>query len=123
MQARLQSQSPERHRRSLGQGFSLTSGTRNGGAETAKTTLMELKGIDDYSADIVAPHFGFPLNIWSAKIFSLLLQGTKPESPRAEIPQLKKAATERWGTYSGYVFVYVLNDLKNLSQNLGFNLT
>ncbi len=91
--------------------------------EKAKTKLMELKGIGEYSADIVSLPVGFALDIWSAKIFSLLLHRVKPESPRDEIPGLKKAAEERWGKWRGYVFTYVLNDLNNLSRKLGLNLT
>ncbi len=90
--------------------------------DEARIKLMELKGIGEYSADIVSPHHGFALDIWSAKIFSLLLLGVKPESPRHEIPELKKAAEARWGRWRGYVFIYVLNDLENLSRRLGVNL-
>jgi DNA-3-methyladenine glycosylase II len=92
-------------------------------AEDAKARLMELKGIGDYSADIVSPHFGFALDVWSAKIFSLLMFGKKPESPRDAIPKLKKAAEKRWGKWRGYVFLYVLHDLSNLSRRYNLGLT
>jgi DNA-3-methyladenine glycosylase II len=91
--------------------------------EEAKAKLMELKGIGEYSADIVSPHPGFALDVWSAKIFSLLLYGVKPESPRDEISKLKKIAEKRWGRWRGYVFTYVLNDLNNLSTRFNLNLT
>jgi len=91
--------------------------------EQAKARLMELKGIGDYSADIVSPHPGFALDVWSAKIFNILLFGKQPDSPRDIIPRLKQIADERWGKWKGYVFVYMLNDLKNLSKRHNINLT
>lgn len=92
-------------------------------AEEAKAKLMELRGIGEYSADIVSPHPGFPLDVWSAKIFSMLLLGEKAESPRNVIPKLKKTAQDRWGKWRGHVFTYVLNDLNNLSRRFNLNLT
>jgi len=91
--------------------------------DEAKKELMTLRGIGDYSADIVVPGMGFPLDVWSAKIFSILLFGKEPESPRGAIPELKKAAEERWGRWRGYAFVYVLNDLPRISKRLGVDLT
>jgi DNA-3-methyladenine glycosylase II len=92
-------------------------------AKEAKAKLMELKGIGEYSADIVSPHPGFALDVWSAKIFNMLMFKEKVESPRDAIPALKKAAEDRWGKWRGYVFVYVLHDLKNLSTRFKLNLT
>jgi DNA-3-methyladenine glycosylase II len=92
-------------------------------ADEAKEKLMELKGIGEYSAEIVSPHEGFPLDVWSAKIFSFLLHQREAKSPRDEIPKLKEAAEKRWGEWRGYVFVYVLNDLDKLSSRFGVNLT
>jgi 3-methyladenine DNA glycosylase/8-oxoguanine DNA glycosylase len=91
-------------------------------AEEAKTKLRELKGIGEYSADIVSPHPGFALDVWSAKIFNLLLFGKEPKSPRTIIPDLKKTAEKRWGKWRGYVFTYVLNDMSNLSKRFRLNL-
>jgi 3-methyladenine DNA glycosylase/8-oxoguanine DNA glycosylase len=90
--------------------------------ETAKTKLMELKGIGDYSADIVSPHPGFALDIWSAKIFNLLLFGKETKLPRTLIPKLKRIAEKRWGEWRGYVFTYVLNDIPNLARSFKLNL-
>jgi len=92
-------------------------------AEEAKAKLMALKGVGEYSADIVSPHPGFPLDVWSAKIFNGLLLGEEAESPRIIIPRLKKIAEDRWGKWRGYVFTYVLNDLNNLSRRLNLDLT
>jgi DNA-3-methyladenine glycosylase II len=91
--------------------------------QEAKAKLMELKGIGEYSADIVSPHPGFALDVWSAKIFSMLILGKEAESPRNVIPKLKKMAEDRWGQCRGYVFFYVLHDLKNLSNRFKLDLT
>jgi DNA-3-methyladenine glycosylase II len=90
--------------------------------QEAKAKLMELRGIGEYSADIVSPHAGFALDVWSAKIFSLLILGKEPESPREAIPKLKKIAEDRWGQWRGHVFIYVLQDLKNLSKRFNLDL-
>jgi DNA-3-methyladenine glycosylase II len=92
-------------------------------AKEAKAKLMELKGIGEYSADIVSSHPGFALDVWSAKIFNMLIFGEKTESPRDAIPALKKVAEDRWRQWRGYVFVYVLHDLNNLSIRFKLNLT
>jgi 3-methyladenine DNA glycosylase/8-oxoguanine DNA glycosylase len=91
--------------------------------EEAKAKLMELKGIGEYSADIVSPHPGFALDVWSAKIFNTLILCEKTESARNLIPKLKKIAEDRWGQWRGYVFVYVLHDLSNLASRSNLNLT
>jgi DNA-3-methyladenine glycosylase II len=91
--------------------------------DEAKKQLLTLRGIGDYSADIVMPGMGFPLDVWSAKIFSILFQGKEPESPREAIPELKKIAEKRWGNWQGHAFVYILNDLPRISKRLGVDLT
>lgn len=91
--------------------------------EEAKDKLLTLRGIGDYSAELVMPRMGFPLDVWSAKIFHVLFFGKEPKKPREAIPKLKKVAEERWGTWRGYAFVYVLNDLPNLSKKVGVDLT
>ena len=89
----------------------------------AKKKLMTLRGIGEYSAEIVMPEMGFPLDVWSAKIFHILFFGKETESPRETIPELKKMAEKRWGKWRGHVFVYVLNDLAKISKRLGIDLT
>jgi len=89
----------------------------------AKTKLMELNGIGEYSAEIVLPQAGMPLDVWSAKIFSLLLLKKASQNPREDIPRLKKLAEKRWGKWRGYVFIYVLHDLVKLSKKLDLSLT
>jgi DNA-3-methyladenine glycosylase II len=85
----------------------------------AKQKLLELRGIGDYSAELVMPKMGFPLDSWSAKIFGVLFFGREPQDSREAIPALKKAAGKRWGEWRGYAFVYVLNDLEKLSERFG----
>jgi len=91
--------------------------------EEAKKKLLSLRGIGDYSAEIVVPRMSFPLDIWSAKIFHVLFFGKEPESPREAIQELKKIAEERWGKWIGHAFVYVLNDLPETSKRIGVDLT
>ncbi len=78
--------------------------------------LKSLYGIGDYSTQIISPSRGFPLDIWSARIFSELLKGQTPKNPRKAIKELEEEATKRWGEYKQYVFVYVLNDLPALAK-------
>jgi DNA-3-methyladenine glycosylase II len=91
--------------------------------EEAKKKLLTLRGIGEYSAELVMPRTGFPLDVWSAKIFHVLFFGKEPENPRKAIPLLKQRAEERWGKWRGYAFVYVLNDLPNLSKRVNVDLT
>ncbi|HML02619.1 MAG TPA: hypothetical protein VK487_04505 [Candidatus Bathyarchaeia archaeon] len=107
----------------ISHGFPTLQALEKMSAQDARAKLMELKGIGEYSADIITPHPGFALDVWSSKIFSLLLLKKKPESPRSIISELKKLAEKRWGKWRGYVFTYVLNDIPNLSRRFNLNLT
>jgi len=91
--------------------------------QEAKKKLLTLQGIGEYSAELVMPKMGFPLDVWSAKIFHVLFFGKEPQKPREAIPVLKKVAEERWGDWRGYAFVYILNDLAKLSKRVGTDLT
>jgi DNA-3-methyladenine glycosylase II len=91
--------------------------------EEAKKRLLSLRGIGDYSAEIVMPRMGFPLDVWSAKIFHVLFFNKEPESPREAIAAVKRIAEEKWGRWRGYAFVYVLNDLPRISKRVGVDLT
>jgi 3-methyladenine DNA glycosylase/8-oxoguanine DNA glycosylase len=92
-------------------------------AEDAKKQLLSLRGIGVYSAELVMPRMGFPLDVWSAKIFSALFHGKIPSNPREAIPALKEEAEKRWGDWRGYAFVYILNDLPKLSKQFGWDFT
>lgn len=84
--------------------------------EEAKKELIKLKGIGDYSADIITPHPGFPLDIWSVKIFSKLLKIKMTKPAREMIPIIKEWAKREWGKHRGTAFTYILNDLDNLKR-------
>jgi 3-methyladenine DNA glycosylase/8-oxoguanine DNA glycosylase len=88
----------------------------------AKKALMSLFGIGSYSAELVMPGMGFPLDVWSAKIFGVLFRGSIPENPRNAVPELKLEGERRWGRWAGLAFVYVLNDLPALSKHVGADL-
>jgi len=89
----------------------------------AKRKLLTLRGIGEYSAELVMPGMGFPIDVWSAKIFSVLFFGNVPQNPREAIDRLKGEAVKRWGKWVGQAFVYVLNDLPRLSERLDKDLT
>jgi DNA-3-methyladenine glycosylase II len=90
--------------------------------EEAKRRLLELPGIGDYSSDIINPHGGFPIDVWSASIFGQLFYGNEPGNSRAEIGRIKAEGIRRWGKYAWLAFVYVVHDLERLSRKLGLSL-
>jgi DNA-3-methyladenine glycosylase II len=102
--------------------------TKNGGPtltdlkrltrEEAKSELMELPGIGDYSADIINRPGGFPIDVWSAAVFGKLFYGKKPENSREAVQRVKKEGIRRWGQWSWMAFFYVVQDLENLSRKL-----
>ena len=87
--------------------------------EVAKQKLMELPGIGDYSADIINPHAGFPIDAWSVDVFSKLFYGREPKNGRDAIETVKAEGVRRWGKWSWMAFFYVAQDLENLSRKLG----
>ncbi len=109
--------------KALNQGFPTLEELQEMDVEETRKKLMALRGIGDYSAELVMPQMGFPLDVWSAKIFNILFFGNEPKKPREAIAALKKAAEERWGEWRGYAFVYILNDLPKISQKVGVDLT
>jgi 3-methyladenine DNA glycosylase/8-oxoguanine DNA glycosylase len=90
--------------------------------EDAKRRLLELPGIGDYSSDIINPHGGFPIDVWSADIFGKLFYGNESENSRVEIGRIKAEGIRRWGKHAWLAFVYVVHDLERLSRKLGLNL-
>ncbi len=91
-------------------------------AGKAKQKLLELPGIGDYSADILNPHGGFPIDVWSADIFGKLFYGKEPREGRTAIDRIKAEGFRRWGKWSWMAFLYVVHDLENLSKKLGMSL-
>ncbi len=79
--------------------------------------LERLYGVGPYAAQIISPKRGFPLDVWSARIFYELLHGETPAEPRKMIKEMEEEAWARWGKYRRHVFAYVLNDLENLGQD------
>ncbi|MEW5901148.1 MAG: hypothetical protein AB1715_06775 [Acidobacteriota bacterium] len=90
--------------------------------EEARKLLLELPGIGDYSADILSPHGGFPIDVWTADIFGVLFYGRKPKIGREAISRIKKEGLKRWGRFAWLAFFYVVQDLENLSAKLGLPL-
>ncbi len=84
----------------------------------AKRLLLDLPGIGDYSADIINPHGGFPIDVWSADVFGKLFFGKEPSDKRKAIEGIKKEGLRRWGKWSWMAFFYIVNDLENLSRKL-----
>lgn len=90
--------------------------------EKAKELLLELPGIGDYSADIINPHGGFPIDVWSAEVFGKLFFGKEPRNNRDAVERVKREGLRRWGRWSWMAFFYVAQDLKNLSRRLGISI-
>ncbi|XUX00017.1 MAG: hypothetical protein TUN42_08985 [Dehalogenimonas sp.] len=57
-----------------------------------------------------------PIDSWSAVIMSELFFKKTPQNPRQAIPELIAKLKGRWGEWGWLAFVYVLNDLENLSK-------
>ncbi len=80
--------------------------------QDAKKNLMTIKGIGPYSARIILfQYFRNPHEInfdsWKRKIFSKLFFGNEDEG----VEKVEKEAIERWGDYSGYAGLYVIENL------------
>ncbi len=90
--------------------------------DEAKRRLLELPGIGDYSADIINPHGGFPIDAWSVEVFGKLFYGEEPKDKRRAIEGIKREGLRRWGKWSWMAFFYVVQDLENLSRKLNTTL-
>jgi len=90
--------------------------------EEAKKEIMELPGIGDYSADIINPHGGFSIDVWSADIFGKLFFGKDAETDRNAIDRIKAEGLRRWGKWARTAFVYVVHDIPRLSKRVGMEL-
>jgi 3-methyladenine DNA glycosylase/8-oxoguanine DNA glycosylase len=88
----------------------------------AKQRLLELPGIGDYSADIINPHGGFPIDAWSVEVFSKLFFGTVPVRGRDAILKVKREGVRRWGRWAWMAFFYIVQDLPRLSKELKMDL-
>ncbi len=90
--------------------------------EEARRRLLQLPGIGDYSADIINPHGGFPIDAWSVEVFSQLFYGKVPARNRDSIDKVKREGLRRWGRWAWLAFFYVVQDLPGLSKALGVEL-
>ncbi len=82
--------------------------------DEAERKLLELPGIGDYSADIINPHGGFPIDAWSVEVFSKLFYGQEPNDNRKAIEGIKAEGLRRWGKWAWMAFFYVVQDLDNI---------
>ena len=105
-----------------GGGFPTAEQLEEMGADNARALLLELPGIGDYSADIINPHGGFPIDVWSAEVFGKLFFGREPRNNRLAVERVKKEGLRRWGGWSWMAFFYVVQDLERLSRKLGIRL-
>jgi 3-methyladenine DNA glycosylase/8-oxoguanine DNA glycosylase len=94
---------------------------KNLSEEQSFELLKSLRGIGDYSAQIISPYSGFPLDVWSARIFHEIIFGETPKEPRKVVKKVEEEAKKRWGKYRRHVFVYVLHDLPRLAKR--YNIT
>ncbi|QQG48205.1 MAG: hypothetical protein HY247_05460 [archaeon] len=88
----------------------------------ARELLMELPGVGDYSADIINPKAGFPIDAWSVDVFGKLFFGREPKNARDAISRVKREGIRRWGPWAWMGFLYVAQDIGNLSKKLGIEL-
>jgi len=84
--------------------------------DEAFLTVRKIPGMGEYSAGIVVGRSSAPIDSWSVVIMSELLRGTTPEKPRQGIDAVNDLIKQRWGKWGWLAFVYVMNDLANLSQ-------
>lgn len=91
-------------------------------SEAARQRLLELPGIGEYSADIINPHGGFPIDAWSVEVFSKLFYGNVPARNRDAIEKVKRDGLRRWGRWAWMAFLYVVQDLPRLSKELNLDL-
>jgi 3-methyladenine DNA glycosylase/8-oxoguanine DNA glycosylase len=84
--------------------------------EKARERVREVPGVGEYSAGIIIGGSTAPIDAWSVVIMSELLFGKTPEKPRQDIDKINAAVKKRWGKWSWIAFVYIMNDLVNLSQ-------
>lgn len=80
--------------------------------------LKLIRGIGDYSVDIMGIFPSFPIDSWSAKIFSTLFHLPIGEDIKKNTKMVKEYAEEEFGKWKGYAYTYILNDLPNLSKEL-----
>lgn len=104
----------------IGEGFPTLEELSELSRDEAREWLLELPGIGDYSADIVNPHGGFPIDAWSAEVFGQLFFGE--DARKDAVERVKSEGLRRWNDYAWLAFLYVVHDLENLSERLDTEL-
>ncbi len=84
--------------------------------EEALKRLTVIPGIGRYSAGIIFGRTSVPIDVWSVIIMSEIVLGRTPQNPRQDVDAVTSALQKRWGEWGWMAFVYILNDLKNLSK-------
>ncbi len=108
--------------RLMSRGFPETEELARLAPDEARAKLLELPGIGEYSADILNPHGGFPIDTWTAEIFGVLFKGRVPKNGRDAVAGIKAEGLRRWGDMAWLAFFYVVQDLPYLSEKLGLPL-
>jgi 3-methyladenine DNA glycosylase/8-oxoguanine DNA glycosylase len=88
----------------------------------ARRRLLSLPGIGNYSADLINPHKGFPIDTWSAEVFGKLFFGHGRRDVRETIDDIRAEGLRRWGDYAWMAFLYIVHDLEGLSRELGISI-
>lgn len=90
----------------------------------ARQSLRELKGIGEYSADIVlfGIHPCFPVDSWSASIFAGLFGIDSGDKTSNLVRTLRQFAAGEFADWQGYAYDYLINDLKLLSRSFGITI-
>jgi len=83
--------------------------------DQARSTLLALEGVGDYSADIVTPHPSFPADSWSAPIFCEAFAIKLPGARKDVVSAVKSWAAKTFGNWQGHVYAYILHDLENIA--------
>jgi len=93
-------------------------------AEDAKHALMQMKGIGEYSREIIlfALHPCFPIDVWSANIFCKLFEIEIRDNPRKTMSILKEFAQKWFGKWQSYAYDYIINDLERLSNKFRLDI-
>jgi len=87
----------------------------------AKEALVGLKGIGEYSAEMVLLGLRrwdvFPVDVWSTRQFyRVLFPGREIPSKRRAFDEVRSRAEELWGRWRGLVLAFALHELDDLAE-------
>jgi 3-methyladenine DNA glycosylase/8-oxoguanine DNA glycosylase len=92
--------------------------------EEARNSVRKMKGIGEYSAEIVlfAIHPCFPVDSWSVSFFARLF-GIDPADETSKLIQtLREFAEREFAKWQSYAYDYIINDLEQLSRKFAIAL-